>query len=280
MLFLNCGSGDSLYPGRNSDSRIDLSQTLPDAKTRLAVLGDTQEGLLLFEDLGSKIAVMTPGPDAVIHLGDMIGNPGSGVEWLQFHKSAQIFTGKFPFFPTPGNHDVIDLASQEIYRHQFPAPVSSLYYDVEMGDLLLIFLDTVLAGEVGLITNQQYDWLQDLLAQKGANFKYRLVFMHYPLFPGANHVGDSLDAWPEQRDRLHQLFIQHKVNLVFSGHEHIYDRKEVDGVSYVTSGGSGGQLYNDSRGFYHFVFLAQTGQGIQGYCFSIDGVVMDEFIIQ
>jgi len=283
LLFLSlCGcSQDSLYPTRNSPSKINLSQTLAAARTKLAIMGDSQqEAQVVFSDIEQDIADMSPRPDAVIHLGDMISNPGSGVEWQEFHQSAQILAGNFPFYPVPGNHDVIDLPSQEIYQRQFSAPISGLYYDVEMGDLLLIFLDSVMAGQVGLIADQQLDWLKSTLAQKGALFKYRLVFVHYPLFPGANHAGESLDSYPEQRDRLHRLFVQNHVNIVFNGHEHIYDRKIIEGVTYITSGGAGGMLYNDSRGFYHFVFLAETGEGLQGYCVAIDGTVKDQFLVQ
>jgi 3',5'-cyclic AMP phosphodiesterase CpdA len=281
FLCLSDCSQESLYPTRNSPSSIDLSQTLPASGTRLAIMGDSQlEALTVFADIEQDIAEMSPRPDAVVHLGDMIANPGSGVEWDAFHRSAQTLTDNFPFYSVPGNHDVIDLPSQEIYRHQFGAPVSGLYYDVEMGDLLLIFLDSEMAGEVGLIADSQYDWLKNTLEQKGANFKYRLAFVHYPLFPSANHVGQSLDSFPEQRDRLHQLFVQNHVNIVFNGHEHIYDRKMIDGVTYITSGGAGGILYGDSRGFYHFVFLAETGQGIQGFCFAVDGTMKDRFLVQ
>ena len=283
LLFLSfCGcSQDSLYPTRNSPAKIELSQTLAASQTKLAIMGDSQlENSTVFSDIEQDIAEMSPRPDAVVHLGDMISNPGSGVEWDEFRKSAQTLTDNFPFYSVPGNHDVIDLPSQEIYRRQFSAPISGLYYDVEMGDLLLIFLDSGMAGQVGLIADQQLEWLKNTLEQKGAGFKYRLVFVHYPLFPSANHVGESLDSYPEQRDRLHQLFVQNHVNIVFNGHEHIYDWKIIDGVTYITSGGAGGILYDDSRGFYHFVFLAQTGQGIQGYCFAVDGSMKDQFLVQ
>ncbi len=286
MFLAVCGSDQSLIPEGSTPqfpakpAKINLLAKLPYSSSRIAVLGDCRDGPSSFEDITDDIVNMKPQPELVAHLGDMISDAGSGIEWYDFQKQAKPLAGRYPFYPIPGNHDVTDQSSEEIYRNQFPAPINNLYYEVEFKDLLLIFLDSEITGEHGEITGQQFDWLKNLLAQKGANFRYRVVFVHRPLFPSAEHVGDSLDGNPAARDRLHKLFVSSGVNLVFVAHEHIYDRKKIGGVTYVTTGGAGAPLPDDPKAFFNFVFLAETGRGLQGYDFSIGGVLKDQFLIK
>jgi len=272
---VNCGNHESLFPESNPP---ELSQE-DNFGAKIAVIGDTRSGGDNFKNLENDIADIQPRPDLVAHTGDIINDPGSGMEWEGFKKDASLLLDHFPFYPVPGNHDVEDQASQELYQYEFPAPVNNLYYELALGDVLLIFLDTELPGEKEKIINQQFDWLKNLLEQEGPNFKYRLAFLHRPLFPSAEHQGQSLDKYPELRDRLHQLFVTSNVQLVFLGHEHIYDRRQVDTVTYVTSGGGGAPLPDDPRAFYEYVFVEETGSGLQGYCFSVDGDLKDQFTI-
>ena len=279
LIFFNfsCGQDKSFFP---YDVNINLLSTFPDSNVRIAILGDSRRGDFVFETLQKEIVNMKPQPDLVIHLGDMIDHPGSGIEWYHFHELAEPLTSHFPFYPVVGNHDVDDEASQEIYKHQFPPPANELYYYLEIGDLLLIFLDSELAGELGKIDGEQFSWLENLLENEGARFRYRLAFLHRPLFPQSNHKGSSLDEYPYLRDRLHNLFVKEDVDIVFAAHEHIYDRREIDRVVYIISGGGGAPLVDDERSFYHFIFLAETNEGLKGVCISIDGEIMDEFLVK
>ena len=53
------------------------------------------------------------------------------------------------------------------------------------------------------------------------------------------------------RDRLHELFVENGVSLVAAGHDHVYDRKEKDGVTYVIDGRTGGQSVPGGSGNGH-----------------------------
>jgi len=289
FVLISCESQDSLIPEENPPevsargnppAYINLTKKVPAGSLKIAVIGDSRGGNNVFEDIEEDIVYMKPKPDLVAHTGDMITHPGSGIEWYSFHKDAETLTKHFPFYPIPGNHDVKDQVSQEIYQNQFPPPVSDLYYSVEAGDILLIFLDSEVAGELSKIDGAQYQWLKNLLEGKGAKFRYRLAFVHRPLFPSAEHMGGSLDHNPELRDRLHQLFVKNRVEIVFAGHEHIYDRRKIDSVTYITTAGAGAPLVNDPRSYYHFVFLAETPSGLEGFCFTIDGIMKDHFLVK
>ena len=41
-----------------------------------------------------------------------------------------------------------------------------------------------------------------------------------------------------------QAAVHSRVSFVFSGHDHLYQRGEVDGLKYVVSGGGGAPLYS------------------------------------
>jgi acid phosphatase type 7 len=51
------------------------------------------------------------------------------------------------------------------------------------------------------------------------------------------------------REDLEPLFVKHGVGLVFSGHDHVYERTvPIRGVTYVVSGGGGRRLYPAGNG--------------------------------
>ena len=60
--------------------------------------------------------------------------------------------------------------------------------------------------------------------------------MHWGPFDSGSGHGSNLDA----REALVPLFERYGVDLVFSGHDHVYERGTVHGVRYVMTGGGGG----------------------------------------
>ena len=62
--------------------------------------------------------------------------------------------------------------------------------------------------------------------------------MHHPPFSISLHGGNR-----DLRERWTPLFEQYQVTAVFSGHDHVYERAEHNGVRYFVSGGGGAPLY-------------------------------------
>jgi hypothetical protein len=55
-----------------------------------------------------------------------------------------------------------------------------------------------------------------------------------------------------------KLCEKYKVDIVFSGHEHLFKEKEFGGVQYITSGGGGGMILHPVRsggGFLHYLVV-------------------------
>jgi hypothetical protein len=152
------------------------------------------------------------------------------------------------FWPAPGNHDWYTPPDIRPYLEYFPmlprTPAEGRYYTVslagtaDLGGIDLFSLDSDHFEPDGrTLISKQAVWLQGALAASTACWK--LVFFHHPPYssgrPGMYFVPEL--RWP---------FGVWGADAVFSGHEHYYERLEVDGLPYFISG---------LGGFSKFAFL-------------------------
>ena len=240
-----------------------------------AAIGDTRSGGDDYRVLVQRI--MEYRPDFVVNTGDMV-NFTNKTHWAKFSEESKAIS--VPYFLTVGNHDVHDEKSEELYKEQVDLPGNKLYYSFTVSDSLFIFLDSNIPGQDRKITGEQYKWLEQVLLTSSHTHKF--VFVHHPLYPEKGigwHYGGSLDKHPKERDRLQTLFVKYKVTMVFTGHEHIYLRKKVDGVTHIITGGGGALLYADEAegGFYHFILLTVDENQVKGEVIDIKGNVKDTF---
>jgi 3',5'-cyclic AMP phosphodiesterase CpdA len=245
------------------------------------VIGDNRTG----DDVYRKIIgrVVDRNPSLIVNTGDQITQPGSRDQWQRFWEMSRPVT--MPYFLTVGNHDASPgvPGSEDVYREEVDLPGNELYYAVPAGNALFIVLDSCISGEEKRITGKQFAWLEAILA--GAKRKHLFVFVHHPLFPDptrGRHAGSSLDAYPQERDRLHALFVQYHVTAVFQGHEHVYLRTTRDGIQYITAGGGGAPLYakDTDGGFHHYVYMTVDGEAVSGEVVDLGGRVRDRFTIE
>ena len=234
-----------------------LQQISPSQRFTFVVLGDNRG-----DDTGEQPpsffqvlkAVQAEAPALILDSGDMIyGRTFDSTrvrqQWRIYHQA--IAGLRAALFHVPGNHDIWDESSGRIYRELW----GKTYFAVDYGNSRFIGLDTESAG--GQLGQQQVQWLEqqvETCPQRNLFF-----FMHRPLFPVDGGIGSSLDAYPAERDRVHNLFVRNreKVQGVFAGHEHIYNFQVRDGVPYYTSGGAGAPLYAPPElgGFHHFLLV-------------------------
>ena len=140
------------------------------------------------------------------------------------------------FWPVLGNHDwqAGNLAAP--YRDYFSLPGNERYYDLVRGDVHLFMLNSN-AGEPDGVTadSAQAQWLQQRLAASAAPWK--IVVFHHPPYSSGPHGSNTFMQWP---------FKAWGASLVLAGHDHDYERLEVDGLTYLVDG-LGGQPAR-----YHF----------------------------
>ncbi|MFB3891919.1 MAG: PEP-CTERM sorting domain-containing protein [Phycisphaerae bacterium] len=86
-----------------------------------------------------------------------------------------------------------------------------------------------------------------LAADLAANTKQAVfVIGHEPAYPFNNHVGDSLDKYPTDRNAFWSLLEQYNVNAYIVGHTHVYSKYQKDpGKTWQFDAGNAG---NDNMG--------------------------------
>jgi 3',5'-cyclic AMP phosphodiesterase CpdA len=214
---------------------------------RFAVLSDSHVGSRKSVYAGFIRLMNEEQIRTLIHTGDVINKPGRTELWKKFFD----ITGEGKtLHMAAGNHDISDDASYAVWEDFFP-PYES-FFD---GDTLFVVLNTELPGLRSRIAGEQLDWLKAELARP---FRYKLGFLHEPLFPVIPLHG--LDRHRQARDELHRLFVQAHVNLVIAGHDHVYRRSNRDGITYVVAGSTGGKLpiFGKNDNFFRYMVATRT----------------------
>ncbi|MFZ5967780.1 MAG: metallophosphoesterase family protein [Bacillota bacterium] len=307
------------------DTKMDIyrrkktkKNALPDY--RFIVMGDSRgkdEGVNeeIFRALLNEIMGLYPEPDYIMFSGDLVSGSRKSKELkAQLKKFKEIFTDYFPIeilLPTVGNHEVgsnpEDDTREKIFAKvysefeadEFLKGYNRTAYYVDVGDVRLIALNSYHPGESNQITGRQLEWFRRVVREPK---KHKLVFLHAPAYPVGQHIGSSLDAYPEERDRFWDIIDKNHVGLVFAGHEHNYSRRRIDKsfsteayqfqgeVDQIVAGGAGAPLrdtFADEQGVivppiaaYHYVIVDVYGEDLYVKAVSVDGDIIDEFIIK
>ncbi len=238
---------------------------------QFAVFGDCRPGTREWSPVLNAIAAEIGGMDVpfVIGTGDYIEGSANQTtvrrQWEGFFTALAPLQANraIPVALATGNHDIMGVRrNAEIFLEHF----RHLYFSFDYESCHFIILDTEGLGQEGRIAGTQLQWLkQDLAAHADAKFTF--VALHRPLFPVDGHIGSSLDEYPGDRDALHALFVQQGVDVVFAGHEHLYNHQERDGIHYFITGGGGAPLYTtpERGGFHHYLLVT-----VEDTSFTID----------
>ena len=88
---------------------------------------------------------------------------------------------------------------------------------------------------------EQVRWLTRELEASGSDWK--IAYFHHPLYTTARRGPEV-----ELRAILEPIFVKHGVDVVFAGHEHIYERfKPQKGIYHFTVGGAAKLRFGDTR---------------------------------
>ena len=164
------------------------------------------------------------------------------------------------FHAALGNHDDAGQINYKLFNM-----AGQKYYTFKAGTNVRFF-----AIDSNYIDAKQIEWLDKELAASGSDWK--IAFFHHPLYSsGATH--GSADA---QREILEPVFLKHGVNVVFTGHEHFYERLTPQkGVAYFIIGSSSKLRKGDLRK------SALTAYGNDtDYAFMLVEIVGDELYFQ
>ena len=163
--------------------------------------------------------------DMVIMLGDnMYGTqrPEDFVEKFERPYKPLLDAG-VKFYAALGNHD------NQTNRFYKPWNMNGeRYYAYSKKNVKFFVLDS------DYMDPKQLQWLDTEL--KNARDDWKIVYFHHPLYSSGGRHGSEVDL----RVTLEPLFVKYGVNVVYSGHDHIYERiKPQKGIYYFVAGSSG-----------------------------------------
>jgi len=132
------------------------------------------------------------------------------------------------------------------------------YYYFEFKGIFFIVLNAFENGYWGAVKAGQLEWLENVL--KNLESEEVFIFIHTPVYSvlnpdtitdGTKHIAFSSK---ENLNYVRELFKKYKVDGVFSGHEHVYNKQFHDGTTFIITALSGEYpfLPVEEGGFQHF----------------------------
>jgi tartrate-resistant acid phosphatase type 5 len=224
----------------------------PEPPVRLAVIGDF--GLAGQPEMDVANLVLGWEPDYILTVGDN-NYPNGEQDTIDdnigqyYHAYSAPYAGAYGegaaenrFFPVLGNHDW-NTPNAQPYLDYFTLPGNERYYDVVLGPVHVFMLDSDSREPDGVgRSTAQATWLQQAMAASTSPWK--LVVMHHAPYSSGQHGATDWIQWP---------FAEWGADAVLAGHDHTYERLQVDGIPYFVNGLGGGPIYA-------FIFIDDASQ--------------------
>lgn len=212
------------------------------AVLRFAVIGDFGEGNQGELDVANLVKSWQP--EIVITVGDN-NYPSGAAETIDqrvgqyYQEFIYPYQGAYGsgasenrFFPTLGNHDW-DTPGAQPYLDYFALPGNERYYDFVWGPVHFFAVSSDSREPDGVSQiSAQAEWLKAGLAASTSPWK--VVYFHHAPYSSGYHGPVDWMRWPLK---------EWGASVVFSGHDHTYERLEVDGLTYIVNGLGGGPIY-------------------------------------
>jgi len=286
-------SGDSMWTPRKTFRTAPASN---EAIFTFLAGSDTKGGRHVTIDL-LKI-FESNNPRFMIYAGDAPHTGGLSPHWNRWFQAVEPFTSNKPIMPSVGNHEVggdPNLVNYKIYNALPTNSGSEVYYSFDYGPVHFVCLDT----ESGLYM-EQVPWLEKDLAVTKKPWK--VAYFHSPPFSSGTAHGSNENV----RRVLEPIFSKHHVNIVLSGHDHLYERSKPinlsmsknepvnsykDGTCYVVSAGAGAGLYDAQTGnwwtavlktkIHHFCRIKVNGsKSMTLEAVDLNGYVIDSVTLE
>ena len=220
--------------------------------------------------------------DFLVNTGDFVEDGREAADWQSFFDAESPLLRDRCSFACVGNHELLDRAGDNYLRYFGPSPdgdpTPRLYGTVRWGNTRFFFLN----GQDTFDRGPESEWFARELdkATTEAGLVWRVAVVHFGYRSAGPH-GDNPRLLAAGVDTLMR---NKKVDLVISGHDHIYERGEEKGMRYVVSGGGGAPLYRVKQPLpstrkvestYHYVSFQVDDSTIKLLAKRIDGSTLD-----
>jgi Calcineurin-like phosphoesterase len=231
-------------------SRLALTLPLEDKSVRFAVIGDSGTGDAPQYEVAAEMEAYRQATnfEFVLMLGDNIygGHSARDFERKFERPYRSLLDAGVRFYASLGNHD--DPNEERLYK---PFNMNGeRYYTFKKGNVAFFALDS------NYMDPKQLDWLEKELRNSNADWK--VCFFHHPLYSDGKFHGPDTNL----RAQLTPLFLKYGINVVLSGHEHVYERiKPEEGIYYFVLGNSGQLRFHNLRPSSEMQSGLDTDQG-------------------
>jgi len=210
-------------------SPVKLALPLKEGSLRFAVVGDTGSGTQKQRDVGEmmvKYHAAFPF-EFVLMMGDNLYGSESPRDFeTKFSEPyKKLLDDKVKFYATLGNHDLPLQVNYQNFNMN-----GKEYYRFKKGSVAFYSLNS------NYMDKKQVEWLESELSKDTSDWK--VCFFHHPPYSSAKKHGSD----NQLREVVEPIFVKYGVDVVLSGHDHVYERiKPQQGIYYFVSG-AGGQL--------------------------------------
>jgi len=194
---------------------------------KFAVIGDSGSGDSEQYDVANQMVRFraTFPFELVIMLGDNIyGGQGPQDLVKKFSQPYKpLLDAGVKFYASLGNHD-------DPINRRYPLwnMGGEMYYTYAVKNVRFFALDS------NQVDRKELVWLESAL--KSAQEEWKICYFHHPLYSDGGTHGSAVDV----RVLFEPLFVTYGVNVVFAGHDHIYERiKPQKGIYHFVEGASG-----------------------------------------
>jgi DNA repair exonuclease SbcCD nuclease subunit len=259
---------------------------MKDGSVRFLVIGDSGTGGGTQKKVAARIAEVHkifPFDFAIMAGDNLYGGESANDYRRKFEEPYKpLLDAGVKFYAALGNHDD---PSQRFYKpfnmngeryYTFRPPTPGI---LPKGGVRFFALDS------NYMSPEQVQWLEKELMASGAEWK--IPFFHHPLYSsGEKHGGNEA-----LREMLEPLFLKHGVDVVFTGHEHFYERlKPQKGITYFITGsaaklrrgniGNGGMTAKGFDEGYAFMIVEIAGDELHFQTIEADGKTIDSGTIK
>ena len=245
-----------------------------DTRGRRDGVSEQYEHSLVVESMLRTIKSMENGPEPVrfvLQSGDAVVNGRDPKQWnVSFISLINRLTtiGGVPYYLAPGNHDVTSAAELNapgrlVGLQNYLRAVGQLIpadgatrrlagyptYAFGYGNTFVIAFDSNIAED-----STQLAWVRGQLeGLDRTRFTHVVAFFHHPAYSSGPHGGSIIERpTVGVRANYMPLFRKHNVQMVFTGHEHLFEHfveryRDAAGqprrIDQIVSGGGGAPLY-------------------------------------
>ncbi len=235
--------------GHRVGQAVARTAKLPGQAFKFIAFGDSGGGTN--SQIGLANLMARRDADLIIHTGDLIYMDGEYEHYVdKFFRPYERLIRQIPFYPSQGNHDWRTDDGEPMLRtfvlpRNGPADVQpERCYWFERADARFVAIDSNLDSDC--LEHKVAPWLEQVLADSKTIWNF--AFFHHPPYTAGKHPPDQ---------RIQQVLVpsleRGGADLVFCGHNHLYERTkpiragrtvaEGRGVVYITTGASGMSKY-------------------------------------